>query len=608
MSEIVKPFDVPDHWTWATFEEIGVWSGGGTPSKRKSIYWDGEIPWVSPKDVKTLAIRDTEDHVTPTAVQESSAKHIPSGSILFVTRSGILQHTLPTAVATVDVTVNQDLKALTPIPSVDSRFVLYYTQAANQNILQACSKNGTTVQSIESSKLYQYPLPVPPLSEQYHIVAKIEELLSNLNAGVTELKTAQRHIERYRLSVLQAAVEGRLTAVWRRTYNPEPVDQLLEKILEERRKQWEENYRAKYEAKGKEPPTGWKSRYPKPDDPDTADLPDLPDGWIWTNIENACIVYGGVTKNARKGGDLVEMPYLRVANVYANDLRLDDIKQIKVKRNRLNKYLLKEGDLLVVEGNGSKSQIGRVARWDGSIDPCVHQNHLIKVRPMIQETGRYLLWWMLSPNGRRYITNVASSTSGLYTLSMTKVRSIPVPLPPLAEQKQMVAEVERLLSVADDTAQTVERELKRSSLLRKRIFRDALQGSLVSHSQYSGPLHKQLNIEKTELRELLHAERHSLKQEIESEPDESHYEQMDLFQQAIVPNSGSQTRKTEGTRLGDIILNAGQPLVPKELFERSNIEDIDTFYELLKKEVEAGIISEKAPDSNTRLLNVTDED
>ena len=266
---------------------------------------------------------------------------------------------------------------------------------------------GSAEKRVPTGYIEDVEIPLPPLPEQRRIVAKIEELFSNLDAGMDDLQTAQRQLERYRLSVLQAAVEGHLTADWRRTHTPEPADQLLERILEERRAQWEKDYRAKYEAKGKEPPSGWKSRYSEPEDPDTEELPEIPNGWAWTNIENACIVYGGVTKNARKGGDLVEMPYLRVANVYANELRLDEIKRIKVKRNRLYKYFLEEGDLLVVEGNGSKNQIGRVARWDGSIDQCVHQNHLIKVRPMIQETGRYLLWWLLSPNGRRHIIPIA---------------------------------------------------------------------------------------------------------------------------------------------------------------------------------------------------------
>jgi type I restriction enzyme S subunit len=423
----------------------------------------------------------------PDQLSEQGAKKaevLPEGAVL-VSCIGILGKT---GIAEKPVAFNQQINAAIFDEKVLPRYGFYYLQSAAARSYLHDVASATTVTIVNKSKFSKTPFPLPPLPEQRRIVAKIEELFSNLDAGMADLQAAGQQLERYRLSVLQAAVEGRLTADWRRTHDPEPADQLLERILEKRQEQWEEDYRAKYEAKGKEPPSGWKSRYTAPDDPDTDDLPDLPDGWIWTNIENVCIVYGGVTKNARKGGDLVEMPYLRVANVYANELRLDEIKQIKVKRNRLYKYFLEEGDLLVVEGNGSKSQIGRVARWDGSIDPCVHQNHLFKVRPMLQQMGHYLLRWMLSPNGRSYITQVASSTSGLYTLSMTKIRSLPVPLPPLAEQKQIVDEIERLLSVADDAAATADREHTRAERLRQSILKQAFSGRLVPHDEDAEPL------------------------------------------------------------------------------------------------------------------------
>lgn len=104
-----------DNRTLVSLKDLGKWSGGGTPSKSKLDYWeDGTIPWVSPKDMKTDHIVDCEDHITQAAIDESTAKLIPAGSVLIVTRSSILSHTLPVAVTTIPVTINQDLKALTP--------------------------------------------------------------------------------------------------------------------------------------------------------------------------------------------------------------------------------------------------------------------------------------------------------------------------------------------------------------------------------------------------------------------------------------------------------------------------------------------------------------
>ena len=156
-------------------------------------------------------------------------------------------------------------------------------------------------------------------------------------------------------------------------------------------------------------------------------------GWAWSCIGDLGEVSGGLTKNSSRSGLSNQLPYLRVANVYANELRLDDISQLGVKDTELKRVLLKKGDLLVVEGNGSIDQIGRVAEWQGQITPCTHQNHLIKIRPFTPD-GRFILYWLLSADGRDEIVRVASSTSGLHTLSLSKVRCFLTPWCPLPEQ------------------------------------------------------------------------------------------------------------------------------------------------------------------------------
>lgn len=170
--------------------DLGEWRGGGTPSKLIDDYWNGNIPWVSPKDMKQDFIFDAEDHITENAVDNSATKLIPRDSILCVTRSGILAHTFPVAISTVPVTVNQDIKALTPFEGIDARYLAWALRAQGRDILQTCSKDGTTVNSIESSLLYAYRIPVAPQREQLQVVAKLEELFSELDKGVENLKTA----------------------------------------------------------------------------------------------------------------------------------------------------------------------------------------------------------------------------------------------------------------------------------------------------------------------------------------------------------------------------------------------------------------------------------
>ncbi len=326
---------------------------------------------------------------------------------------------------------------------------------------------GTAIKRIILKRIKTSFIPLPPLSEQHRIVAEIEKQLTRLDAGVAALYRTQARLQRYKAAVLKAACEGRLVP-----QNPddEPAAVLLERILTKRREQW----------------TG-KGKYKEPQPPNTDGLSDLPVGWVWARMEQLGGIIGGLTKNQKRKAFPLSMPYLRVANVYADELRLDDVQEVGVKESELERIILEKGDLLVVEGNGSLDQIGRVAIWDGSISPCVHQNHIIKVRFKPVELAKYILFWLLSKAGREQITRVASSTSGLYTLSLSKVAALPVPLPPLAEQKRIVAEVERRLSVVKKVEAALAANLHRAGRLRQSILKQAFEGRLVAQDLADEP-------------------------------------------------------------------------------------------------------------------------
>ena len=172
------------------------------------------------------------------------------------------------------------------------------------------------------------------------------------------------------------------------------------------------------------------------------------------------------------------MPYLRVANVYYNKLDLSEIKTIGVLEKEIEKTTLQKNDLLFVEGNGSKEQIGRVAIWDGSIPNCLHQNHIIKGRPLNNISPEFALYYLISGFGRKQILEVASSTSGLYTLSANKVRNLQIPTCDLEQQHEVVSWIEEKLSVCDQIEQTVDAALQQAEALRQSILKKAFEGGL----------------------------------------------------------------------------------------------------------------------------------
>lgn len=349
---------------------------------------------------------------------------------------------------------------------------------------------GTSPPSAREDELLKQRVLLAPQPEQRRIVAKIESLFAKMDAGVAALKRAEANLKRYRASVLKAAVEGRLTEQWRKENPPsETGEELLARILAERRKRWEAEQLAKLAGKGRKPPKNWKTKYQEPVRPDARHLPELPDGWCWATVDQVAQVTGGLTQNPARAKLSVQYPYLRVANVYADAFRLDDIRTIGVSDAELSRVTLRRGDLLIVEGNGSPDQIGRVAEWKGSVTPCCHQNHLIKVRCSPSSClPRWLLLWLLSPAGREFVLAQASSTSGLYTLSLSKVRGIPLPLAPTAEQAEAAEVVDHMRDAAQVTDQQVAVATTiRVPALRQSILQSAFEGRLVPQDPSDDP-------------------------------------------------------------------------------------------------------------------------
>jgi type I restriction enzyme S subunit len=291
-----------------------------------------------------------------------------------------------------------------------SKFINYQLLAGSRRHFAGNAQQVVGMASISQKQLADFPIVLADLDEQRRIVAEIEKQFSRLDEAVANLKRIKANLRRQRASVLGAAVAGTL-------------------LGDERRAEW-----------------------------------------IDTTIGEVGLVISGLTKNPKREGLPRKLPYLRVANVYANELRLDQIEYIGVADAELDKLLVRRGDLLVVEGNGSPDQIGRVALWDGSIDNCVHQNHLIKVRFGSRVTPQWAMTWLLSPVGRHEIELVSSSTSGLHTLSTGKVARLPIPVPPVPEQHRIVAEVDRRLSIVREVEADVDANLKRARALRQAVL------------------------------------------------------------------------------------------------------------------------------------------
>lgn len=326
-----------------------------------------------------------------------------NGDLLIVcdgSRSGLVGRAIPGYVGSTLAKIEIDER-------LECDYLFYFLQSRYRTLNK--SVKGTGTPHLNPTLLKSFEISVPPIQEQKRIVARIEELFSNLDSAVETLQKTKQQLEVYR------------QAVYGEAYST---------------------------------------------------LNDL------QNITDFFEISGGLTKNSNRSSLPIVMPYLRVANVYYNYLDLTEIKQIGVKNSEIKEKLLKTNDLLFVEGNGSKSQIGRVAIWNGNISPCLHQNHIIKGRPNGKMLSKYALFYLISRFGREQILKVASSTSGLYTLSTGKICNLKIPYCSIENQTTIINSIEEKVSICESIEQLVELTLQQAEAMRQSILKQAFEGGI----------------------------------------------------------------------------------------------------------------------------------
>ena len=313
-------------------------------------------------------------------------------------------------------------------------------------------------------------------------MAEIEKQFTRLDAGVAALRRVQANLKRYRAAVLKAACEGRLVPTEAELNKSgsgvpplglgkkrqdaastfETGEALLTRILTERRKNWQ-----------------GRGQYKEPTAPETNKLTPLPEGWAWAMLDALVEIKGGITKdqNRKHIAPTRSVPYLRVANVQRGYIDLTEVKEIVTTEDEIQELALKTGDILFNEG-GDRDKLGRGWVWSAELPECIHQNHVFRARPYVAALNPKLVSWYANTFGQKFFFDEGKHTTNLASISMTKLKGLPVPIPPPAEQSRIVAEVERRLSVVEELEVVVSTNLQRATRLRQSILQKAFTGKL----------------------------------------------------------------------------------------------------------------------------------
>lgn len=469
---------LPEGWVETAISNIALIVTGNTPPTSKPEYYGGTIPFVKPPNLLNRPIEATEQGIS--SLGRVHARIVPAETVL-VSCIGNLGKT---GITTKESAFNQQINAAIFSPRVHPRYGFYACQLLRHFLEKVAS--ATTISIVNKRKFSEAPLRIAPRAEQARIVSKIEELFSDLDAGISGLQRAKTNLKRYRAAVLKAAVEGKLTEKWRAENPPkETASELLKRILEGRRKKWEEEQRKKYAAAGKPLPKNWREKYKEPAEPDTSDLPPLPAGWCWATVEQLTpldrpCAYGVLQPGAHvKGG----IPLVRVGDINSGKVDQNNLKCISYSiASRYPRTKLQGGEVAItLVGAIGRTAVIPVELAGGNTARAVG------IIPMVKGVNpNWVEIWFRNPAMVNEMT-LAAHEVARKTLNLEDVRSAAVAFPPTSEQNQIFSEVEARASIMDTSENIIAINLKRTNGLRQSILKRAFEGKLVPQDPNDEP-------------------------------------------------------------------------------------------------------------------------
>lgn len=377
--------------------------------------------------------------------------------------------------------------AIRPTPEIHYRYLGYYFESPAYRGAVSDISAGSSINNIKSSELAAHAVPVAPAAEQARIVEKLEELLSDLDAGVAELKAAQRKLAQYRQSLLKAAAEGALTTDWRAA-NGKPREtgaELLQRILSERRARWEQKQLAKFAEQGKTPPGGWSSKYPEPVAPDLTGLPSLPAAWTWATLDQLSEF---VTSGSRGWADYYAnsgAAFIRSQNINRDLLDLSEIAYVDPPRNSEGARTLVGRDDLLLTITGAN--VGKCAIVDVDLEEAYVSQHVALIRLADRTLSRYLHLFLTSNAGGRGQLNKQAYGAGKPGLNLQQVLSVVVPVSEPEEMAEILDAVASTIEACTAQMDAIDHGLKQASALRKNTLKAAFAGLLVAQDPNDEP-------------------------------------------------------------------------------------------------------------------------
>ena len=390
-------------------------------------YWNnGKHLWVTSKDMKSVNITDSLMKISDSALEQMNI--YPKGTLLLVTRSGILRHTLPIAILGNEATVNQDIKTISCHLPNFNRYLYYAIKAQEQVILEQYHKDGTTVDSIDFDKFKKLPIPLPPIDEQSRIIAEINRLFTLADTIENNQTDLESTIAQAKSKILDLAIHGKLVP---QDSNDEPASELLKRI----------NPKAEITCDN-----GQYGKAPF----------EIPNSWKWGKLKECCHIVGrigfrGYTKDdlVTDGNGAITLSPSNIINGMMNYDKCTFISWHKYEESPEIQVLC--GDILLVKTGSSFGKCALVEHLpkEATINPQ------FVVLKHISIENRYLNYVLKSNYARNNYDNFVLGTA-IPTFTQVVLGNMQIPLPPLEEQYRIVAKIEELFTSLDNIKKALE--------------------------------------------------------------------------------------------------------------------------------------------------------
>lgn len=364
-----------------------------------------------------------------------------------------------------------------------------YTFISSQYSYINSRAKGTGIPHVDPVVLGDIVFPLPPLNEQERIIEKVDGLFSELDNGIEELETAQKKLELYRQSLLKSAVEGELSKEWRETQTEisETGEQLLARILKERREHWEQEKLKEFAEKGKNPPKDWQNKYPEPVQPDTENLPELPEGWVWASLDMLLqnIKAGKSFRCEERPPKENEIGVVKVSAVSWGEYNEIESKTC-IDATKINAdYYIKDNDFLMSRANTIQLVGACVISRDVTLTNML-SDKILRLDFIIESLifKNWILHLMRSKIGREQIEiSATGNQESMKNISQDSIKKITVPLPSTDEIKFLIKELSEKFNSIQDTSNLLSMNFDNLAQQRKNILKDAFTGKLVPQNE-----------------------------------------------------------------------------------------------------------------------------